>query len=199
MNLRVAFVSGAVLPLDLEKEVLHFAERTAIYGVGEFFDNARGLWRAPSGKPRDKVARSALARNTGASPRWTLRDCGCSDKAVAAGSLPPFARSATRSSGKDSGAGKRRSCRSRVAWKGAPPIFAARRESAPTVCSPARSTSADTSSGPCGPTPDSGPCCTRHTRLSPCAGKARHGREDCPCRDECRRRSQSSPPDEIAR
>ena len=38
MDLRVAFVHGAVLPLDLEKEVLHFAERAAINGRGEFFD-----------------------------------------------------------------------------------------------------------------------------------------------------------------
>ena len=86
VNLRVAFVSGTVLPLDLEKEVLHFPERTAIYGVGEFFNNcARPLACAvPAGVKQ--TARSALARNTGASLRWMLRDCGCSDKAVAAGS-----------------------------------------------------------------------------------------------------------------
>jgi hypothetical protein len=36
-------VSGTVLPLDLEKKVLYFPERTAIHGVGELFNNSRGL------------------------------------------------------------------------------------------------------------------------------------------------------------
>ena len=46
MNLCVAFVGGTVLPLDLEKEVLHFPQRTVLYGGGEFFYNARDLWLA---------------------------------------------------------------------------------------------------------------------------------------------------------
>ena len=76
---------------------------------------------------------------------------------------------------------------------------AARREPVPTVCSPARSTSAESPSGPCVAMPDSGPCCIRHTHLSPCAGKAQRGCEGCPCRGESRRRSRSNPPDETAR
>ena len=34
------------MPLDLEKEVLHFAQRTVLYGGSEFFYNARDLWLA---------------------------------------------------------------------------------------------------------------------------------------------------------
>ena len=78
VNLRVAFVGGTVLPLDLEKEVLHFPQRTAVYGGGEFFDNARDLWLASVQAAAKQTARCALWRDTGASPRWMLRDCGCS-------------------------------------------------------------------------------------------------------------------------
>ena len=34
------------MPLDLEKEVLHFPQRTVLFGCGEFFYNARDLWLA---------------------------------------------------------------------------------------------------------------------------------------------------------
>ena len=43
VNLCIASVGGTVLLLDLEKEVLRFAQRTELYGGGEFFYNARDL------------------------------------------------------------------------------------------------------------------------------------------------------------
>jgi hypothetical protein len=36
-------VGGTVLPFDLEKEALRFAQRTVLYGRGEVFYNARDL------------------------------------------------------------------------------------------------------------------------------------------------------------
>src|SRR4029077_917974 len=41
VGLRIAFVGGAIVALDLEKQVLHFPHRTAVNGSGKFFHRAR--------------------------------------------------------------------------------------------------------------------------------------------------------------
>jgi hypothetical protein len=52
-------VGGTVLPLDLEKEVLHFPQRTVLFGCGEFFYNARDLGLAFAKQTGNKL-RAAL-------------------------------------------------------------------------------------------------------------------------------------------
>ena len=61
VNLRVAFVSGAVLQPDFEKQVLEFVERTAVRARREFFGDARRVRHAPRNEPRDDV-RTSLER-----------------------------------------------------------------------------------------------------------------------------------------
>ena len=60
VNLCVALVGGAVLLLDLEKEVLHFPKRTAVHGSSKFFDNASHLLSASAKQTRNQL-RVALA------------------------------------------------------------------------------------------------------------------------------------------
>ena len=78
MNLRVAFVGGAVLHPDLEKEVPHFPQRTTIHGSGELFDRDYGPRHAPPHEPRDEVCTPlenetfALRRNG----RFQIPDAG---------------------------------------------------------------------------------------------------------------------------
>ena len=43
VGLRIAFVGGAVVALDFEKQILHFPQRAAVNGGGEFFHRAREL------------------------------------------------------------------------------------------------------------------------------------------------------------
>jgi hypothetical protein len=62
VNLCVAFVGGTVLPLDLEKEVLHFPQRTVLYGGGDFFYNARELWLRLSSRREMNCALRFVAR-----------------------------------------------------------------------------------------------------------------------------------------
>ena len=51
----VAFVRGAVVTLDSEKEGLHFAQRTGFHLRREFFDGARELRFPSAEKPRQIV------------------------------------------------------------------------------------------------------------------------------------------------
>ncbi len=57
----VAFMSGAVVALDLEKQVLHFAQRSAVGGGREFFHGASDLWFALAEEPRNEI-QIALSR-----------------------------------------------------------------------------------------------------------------------------------------
>jgi hypothetical protein len=55
LHLCVAFVGGAVLHSDLEKQMSHFPQRTTVYGGGEFFGDAGRFRHVPPHEPRDKV------------------------------------------------------------------------------------------------------------------------------------------------
>jgi hypothetical protein len=55
VGLRIAFVGGAVVALDFEKQVLHLPERTAVNGGSELFHRARELGFATSHQPRNKI------------------------------------------------------------------------------------------------------------------------------------------------
>ena len=55
VDLRVAFVHGTILPLDPEKEALHFAERAPVNGGSEFFDYARDVWRPAANQSGHKL------------------------------------------------------------------------------------------------------------------------------------------------
>ena len=55
MGLRIAFVGGAVVALDFEKQVLHFPQRAAVNGGGEFFHRASELGFATTHQPRNKI------------------------------------------------------------------------------------------------------------------------------------------------
>ena len=48
VSLAVAFVGNAIFPLDFEKKVLHFPERTPVNGGSKFFDCAGEFWLGPS-------------------------------------------------------------------------------------------------------------------------------------------------------
>ena len=61
VGLCVAFMRGAVVALDFEKEVLQFAERAAVNGGGEFFRRAGELGLPPAKQARN-VIRIALNR-----------------------------------------------------------------------------------------------------------------------------------------
>jgi hypothetical protein len=62
-------VSRAVVALDFEKQVLHFAQRAAVNGVGELFHRAREPGFATIDQPRKKIGlalcreKSPLCRN----------------------------------------------------------------------------------------------------------------------------------------
>jgi hypothetical protein len=128
-------VGRAVLPLDSEKEVLHSRSEWRSWAAASFSTiHATFGMRHPTSRETKFAFR--LSANVFASRRRTLRGCGSSDRAVAGGSLRLFARSATLGRIQ---AGKRLSCRSRADWKGAPTVFAARREFAPGACSHAKS------------------------------------------------------------
>lgn len=61
MDLGVAFVSGAVVAFDFEKQVLHFTKGPVLHRCGDFFDRSGQFWFSPAEKLREVVG-IALSR-----------------------------------------------------------------------------------------------------------------------------------------